>query len=117
MQNTTIHDKCVRSGRKHYRIKHWKTGIELHCINRWELAFVEWLNARREDFLWQPQTFKMPDGHTYRPDALLVERNLWIEIKGWYTEKSRQKCEWFMTIMPNFEIWFKKELREHGVIS
>lgn len=116
MQSPEIHDKQIRSGRKFFRINHWKTGVELYCMNRWELAFVRWLNERREDFLWQPQTFKMPDGFSYRPDALLVERNLWIEIKGWYTEKSRKKCEWFKTFMPNFEIWFKEDLVKNGIL-
>lgn len=96
---------------------HWKTQQSLFCASSYELAFVEWCNSRQEDFLWQPKAFKMPDGKTYRPDAFLPARNLWVDIKGWYPEASRKKCEWFKSIMPNFEVWFKEDLIKHGILN
>ena len=58
----------------------------------------------------------MPDGHTYRPDVFIIDMNLWVEIKGYFTEPSRRKCEWFKTIMPNFEVWQKDKLLELGIL-
>lgn len=117
MQNDDIFHKNLRSQRKHIKAVHWKTGEILDCINTWEYATVKWLNARREDFLWQPKAFKMPDGRTYRPDAYLSERNLWIDIKGWYPKNRQDKCEWFKSVMSNFELWFKEKLIELGILK
>lgn len=116
MQNDEQFIKHLRSQRKHLKCLHWKTNIELDCMNRWELATVQWFNERKIDFIWQPKAFKMPCGHTYRPDAYIVDWNLWIDIKGYYPEGSRRKCEWFKTIMPNFELWFEPKLRELGIL-
>lgn len=116
MQCSSVFSKNQKSQRKNIKINHWKTQQELFCMNSWEAAFVEWCNKNKEDFLWQPKAFKMPNNKTYRPDAFLVERNLWVEIKGWYRDASRIKCEWFKSIMPNFEIWFKDDLINRGIL-
>lgn len=117
MQCDEIFLKCLRSNRKHFKSIHWRTCQQLNCLNNWELAFVEWCNTNKEDFLWQPKAFKMPNGRTYRPDAYLPARDLWIDIKGYYPEASRVKCEWFKSIMPNFELWFKADLERLGILK
>ncbi len=47
----------------------------------------------------------------------LIERDLWVDVKGWYPKKWQEKCEWFKTVMPNFELWFKDRLQELGILS
>lgn len=116
MQNDAQFLKHLKAQRKHIKELHWKTKEILNCINNWELAFVRWCNEKKLDFLWQPKAFTMPDGHTYRPDAYIIGMDLWIDIKGYYPESSRKKCEWFKSIMPNFEVWRKDDLIKHGIL-
>lgn len=117
MQNTDVFLKHSRKQRHHYRAIHWRTQQDLDCIGTWELATVRWLNERQIDFIWQPKAFRMPDGRTYRPDAYIIDMDLWIDIKGYFPEVSKKKCEWFKSIMPNFEIWSKDKLLEHGILT
>ena len=70
---------------------HWKTGKELICLASYEAKTVDYFNSNQIDFLWQPQTFKMPDGKTYRPDTYLPDQGIWIEIKGYMRPKSQIK--------------------------
>jgi hypothetical protein len=116
MQHEKIFKKQLKSMRTSHRILHWKTGKKLVCANRWELATCKWLNEKQIDYHWQPKAFKMPNGSTYRPDLYIPDRDLWVDIKGWYPEAWRFKCEWFKSIMPNFELWFKDNLVQLGIL-
>ncbi len=78
---------------------------------------VDYLNSNKIDFLWQPKTFKMPNGKTYRPDLFLVNENKWIEIKGYMRPKSKIKWDWFLTQHPNSELWNESRLREMGILN
>ena len=116
MQNDQIFLKQLKSMRKHVRLQHWKTNEEMYCANRWEAKVACWFNERYIDYLWQPKTFKMPNGKTYRPDLYIIDWNKWIEIKGYFRESSRKKWEWFQTIMPNSELWDKSKLKELDIL-
>jgi len=108
--------KMINKTFKHGHVDHWKTGESCFCSSSYELATVKWFNDRKIDFQWQPKTFKMPNGRSYRPDAYVVDMDLWIDIKGWLTDGSRAKCEWFKTIMSNFELWTRDKLQELGIL-
>jgi hypothetical protein len=116
MQNTEVFLKNMRKQRHHYKEVHWKSQQILDCTGTWEVATVRWLNERKIDFIWQPRAFKMPNGKTYRPDAFIIDMNLWIDVKGYFPETSRFKCDWFKTIMPNFEVWQNDKLHELGIL-
>lgn len=116
MQNNEVFTKNMRKRRMHRKATHWKTGQELDCLGSWEVKFVDWLTKNKYDFIWQPRAFKMPNGKSYRPDAFIIDMNLWVDVKGYYSPSSRAKCEWFKTIMSNFEVWEKDMLVELGII-
>ncbi len=97
---------------------HWKTGEPLSCKAGYEQKVVDYLNINKIDFTWQPQTFKLSTGITYRPDLYLVNQDLWIEIKGWERPDAMLKWEEFHTkIKPNSELWNKKKLKKLGIIK
>lgn len=115
-QNRNIALKVARKSNNSYIELHWKTGEELVCQARWELKVVQWLNDNKIDFLWQPKTFEMPNGNTYRPDAYLVDDDLWIEVKGYMRPKSKPKWEWFHKEYPNSELWDKDKLKSLNIL-
>lgn len=57
----------------------------------------------------------MPDNKTYRPDCYLINKNLWIEIKGYFRNDAREKWDWFHEKYPNSELWNKKALKGIGI--
>jgi hypothetical protein len=117
MQDTTQALKVARSQNNKYIEKHWKTGEDLVCIARYEVATVRWLNKNRIDFLWQPRTFTLPNGHTYRPDAYLTSQDLWIEIKGYFRPSGKKKWRWFHKEYKNSELWNKRKLQTLGILG
>ena len=67
------------------------------CQGKWELDFYKWCleqNLKVErgtsfPYYWEGQTRK------YFPDFYLPELNLWIEVKGFETERDRAKWKEF----------------------
>jgi len=122
MQNKDVSLKAARTQSNSVIKFHWKTGEELVCQASYEPKVVDYLNERKIDFLWQPQTFTLPASaitgktSTYLPDLFLINENKWVEIKGYMRPKSQIKWDWFLTQFPNSELWDKKKLKEMGIL-
>lgn len=93
-----------------YILYHWKTKEELICIASYEKKVVEYLNSNKIEYLWQPRAFTMPNGKKYYPDLYLVDKDMWIEIKGYFREHSKIKWKWFQKEYINSELWNKEKL-------
>ncbi|HEY5235759.1 MAG TPA: hypothetical protein VIJ14_06245 [Rhabdochlamydiaceae bacterium] len=120
MQNHEILVKALRSGKKLYLVKHWKTEQELACAAKYEFAFVNWCNTNQIDFDWQIP-HKMPNGLTYVIDAYIKSGELegqWVEIKGWFrTVKNQAKWDWFHLEHPNnSQLWNLNVLTDKGIL-
>ena len=95
---------------------HWKTLEPLDCIGSYEVKTIKWLNVNKIDYLWQPQTFLLPDGTTYRPDLFLIKEDKWVEIKGWSRDKFKKKWAYFILDHPTAELWTRKILKSKGIL-
>jgi len=116
LQNQEIALNIAKKLNNSYTLYHWKTGEELICVASYEKAVVEYFNKNKINFRWQPKTFKMPSGKTYRPDCYLFSARKWIEIKGYFRKDAEEKWNWFQTIKPNSELWNKQKLKEMGIL-
>lgn len=114
-------DKIAKSTNKTTIMQHWKTKEELACVGSYEVATVNWLNSNAYDYQWQPGPFTMPDGRTYRPDVLITSGpfvGVYVEVKGYFRDRSRQKWEWFKREHPNdSELWDKQRLIALGILA
>lgn len=115
-QNHEIGLKQARAINSRYIRFHWKTGEELVCIGSYEAKTVDHFNSKQIDFHWQSQTFRTPNGKTYRPDAYLPDEDIWIEIKGWMRPDAQIKWDWFKTVYPTAQLWNKEKLKEIGIL-
>ncbi len=119
MQDHNISLKSARSSNISCVLKHWKTEEEIICIASYEKAVAQYFNTNKIDYLWQPKTFHMTINEkkrTYRPDCYLPGQDLWIEIKGYFRELSKEKWEYFHNnIHTNSELWNKEKLKELGI--
>jgi len=115
-QNHEVRMKQARSANQSKVARHWFSGEDIVCQGSCEYSTVIFLNSKYIDYLWQVQTFVMPDGRVYTPDFYLPDSNIWVEVKGYFFDDALEKCDWFQTIKPNSELWNKEKLKEMGVI-
>lgn len=83
----------------------------------WETAFAKYCIINHIKYRYEPKVFDLGN-MTYRPDFYLFEQNLWIEIKGWWRDKAKQKFNLFKKIYPNkkIKVLMKPELKQLGVL-
>jgi hypothetical protein len=115
-KNKEIALRQAKSANNSYLKIHWKTGKELICQGSYESKVVDYLNKNKMDFNWQPETFTMPNGKTYRPDLFLIEENKFVEIKGYMRKDAQEKWDWFVSTFPNSELWDKNRLEIMEII-
>ena len=117
MQNHEVALKCAKSSRKSIIKYHWNTNEELICYGTWEAKVVDYLNENKINYRWQPKTFTMSTGRTYRPDLYLVDKDLWIEIKGRFLGNAEEKWnEFHKQIHKNSELWNQDKLKEMNIL-
>ena len=115
MQNTEIALKQARKVNNPSTKIHWKTGEILDCQGGWEPLVIDYLNVNQIEFKWQHETFTLSSGSTYRPDLYLIEKDLWVEIKGRMYPDALEKWTEFHDRYPNSELWEIKKLKSIGI--
>lgn len=87
--------------------RHTKTGYreDLDMVFRsgWEANIARVFNAYQIDFTFEPHVFTFPikrGTRSYTPDFFLVKTNEWIEVKGYFDDKSRIKLKRFKKYYP-----------------
>jgi len=74
-------------------------GGEPLCMrSRWEVYFADWLSHEGKEWIYEPQTFILPDGSAYTPDFL--SDGAYYEIKGWLSERAAEKINLFRQAFP-----------------
>jgi uncharacterized HAD superfamily protein len=61
----------------------------------WEVEFVKFLESYRLEFEYEPKTFELGNGMTYRPDFYIKNYDCWVEIKGKYSKDAENKIKIF----------------------
>lgn len=115
-QNPEISLRAAKSMNYSVVLVHWFSCEEIICVGSYEKEIVEYFNKNQIDYLWQVQTFTMPDGKTYRPDIYLPEQDLWIEIKGYFRDDAEEKWNWFHKEHPNSELWNENKLKAMTIL-
>ena len=115
--NVAHHNKwCKKCKYKIVDLIHWKNQEIVSCLGSYEVKVVKFFNKYKIDYLWQPRTFTMPNGKTYRPDLYLPVENKWIEIKGYFYDDAFDKWTWFHKEYPNSELWNTQKLKEMKIL-
>lgn len=89
----------------------WKTGDNIICVGSYEKKVTDYLNNSMIEYMWQPKTFTMDDGRTYRPDMYLVKEDIWVEIKGYFWGDALEKWRWFSSKYKNSDLWDEQKLK------
>ena len=115
-QNLEIARKSAKSSTKCTILYHWKTNEELVCTAGYEPKVIEYLNKNKIDFHWQPLAFKLKNGKVYHVDMYLLDKNIYVEIKGYFRDNAKLKWLEFLETHPTAELWNEKKLKEMGIL-
>ena len=91
---------------------------EICMRSSYETKFAYFLDCSGHDWLYESKTFDLGNT-TYTPDFYLPKFNCYIEIKGWFHGKCKEKFLKFKKIYPkiNIKLLMQKELQEIGIIK
>jgi hypothetical protein len=70
----------------------------------WEIEFAQNLDSNNINYDYEPKRFKLSNGTSYTPDFYIPSVNLWIEIKGFWTESAKKKFSLFVEEYKNEKI-------------
>lgn len=70
-----------------------KEGKKIKCRSGYEVIYANYLIKNNINFDYEPKCFKLGEGKRYTPDFYLIDKNIYIEIKGNFKngENSHQK--------------------------
>jgi hypothetical protein len=95
----------------------WEDGSEVVCRASYEPKVIDYLNENKIKFKWQTLIFHLKNGKTYTPDLYLVDKDVWVEIKGYFRSNSKEKWEEFLLSYPTAELWDKEKLTEMNILK
>jgi hypothetical protein len=79
----------------------------------WEIELAEMLTDLGIHFEYEPKRFYFrAHNESYLPDFYLPEFNCWIEVKGYFDERSQKRCKLFKRYHGKdygFFMWMKEE--------
>ena len=108
-RNNPMFNKVTTSKREMYK--------NIYMRSSWEIKYAKYLDKNNMVWQYESKTFDLGDT-TYTPDFYLSELDKYIEIKGYWRGKSKEKLKIFKMLYPKIkiELLMKPELLELGVL-
>lgn len=114
-RNLEIARKTARSSNRRTEIIHWKTN-EIQYMIGWDPLVAVYFNKDKINYEHEMHKFTMPNGKVYIPDFYLPDKDIYIEVKGFFRKDAKEKWEWFHKEHPNSELWDQKKLKELHIL-
>lgn len=91
-----------------YKSKFGKTGfrkdLKIFVRSRWEANIIRIFKFLGFNIQYEPQSFRLSNGETYRPDLFLHETGELIEIKGRWLKNAKNKVRLFKNEYPGMKL-------------
>ena len=71
----------------------------------WEVAFAHWLDHFGIAWEYESKKFCIGKGKYYTPDFYLPDQNEYVELKGWLTDKNKEKIKLFRSMYPDIKLY------------
>ncbi len=84
----------------------------------WEVKYAKWCDKNKIKWLYEPKTFVVKD-KLYIPDFYLSDKDLYIEIKGFWRNNAKTKFEMFKKLYPKIKIklLYKTDLERLKILN
>ncbi len=122
-KNNPMYGKPSPHGKGEWFTK--EDGTKVWMRSSWEIKFAKYLNKHKIGWLYEFKVFpitylyegKMKEGN-YLPDFYLPIFDKYVEVKGYWRDKSKFKFEAFKEQYPNekIQLVMKEEMKELGLI-
>ncbi len=83
----------------------------------WEVKTANFLTHLNFNWLYEPETFRLTNIISYKPDFYLPSENLYIEVKGRTLKQDKYKVVLFKKLGYNILLWDAEELLKRGIIT
>jgi len=91
-----------------YKSKFGKTGFRedlgVFLKSTWEANMMRLFKYLGLTVQYEPESFLLSDGRTYRPDFYIIDNDIWIEVKGRWLKDAYERFRLFCNEYPNFSI-------------
>ena len=84
--------------------------VQHYVRSTWEEQVAKWLKSKHFTYHYEPRVFNTSAGY-YRPDFYLPDKNLYIEVKGRWYPKAKEKFLHFWQRHPNVLLLHKREIK------
>lgn len=90
----------------------------INMRSSWEVAYAKYLDRNKVKWLYEPKTFDL-GGMTYTPDFYLIEKEIYIEIKGYLSLEGKNKINLFRKNFSNLNllVYRQNHLRRMKVLK
>lgn len=102
-----------------YKSRFGKTGyrkdLKIFVRSKWEANIIRIFKFLGFNIQYEPQSFRLSDGTTYRPDLYIHETGELVEIKGCWLKNAKKKIKMFKREYPKikFEIIDKIKYKQY----
>jgi len=95
----------------------WGKYRRIWMRSSWEIKFAYFLDLSGYKWKYESKTFDLGDC-TYTPDFYIPEWKLYIEVKGYFSDKAKNKIKKFKRMYPNIniKILMESNLQNFGLI-
>lgn len=94
-----------------------KNGSKIMMRSSWEVLYAQYLDDNEIKWYYEPMSFRSIDNSFYHPDFYLPGEDVWVEIKGFLRNRSKQKIEAFQQRYPGkLKVLFKEDLEQLNVL-
>lgn len=83
----------------------------------WEASVSKYFDENGVDYYYERTRFQLRSGSSYLPDFFLPQKNLYIEVKGYYRDSDRVKVEEFRNMGFDIEVWGLEKLKKLGLVD
>lgn len=81
----------------------------------WEIKVADYLTENNVDWFYEYAWLKINKEIYYLPDFYLPDKNYYIEVKGWKTERTMKKYKLAKEFY-NIKLWDQEELRKRKIV-
>ena len=103
----------IQKNRRWYFIT--KNGEKRRCRSSYEVLYANWLTENNINFEYEPKRLRLTGNITYLPDFYLPNEDLWIELKGKWTEGQEEKVALFAQQYKIRVMYYEDIRRECGL--